>query len=157
MLILRSRMIVKIRPEHVPHILRVFDVESGYRSMLIKTEYSGYSQQVLLANLNLFQENNVFEIVPSIDDLCKDCSKKENCKETDASLFDLFNAELQKLKPNKKLEYFRKALDAVRKEDAFLADSIPFTYLIGKRYTIEELSHIKDNPHKVLEYYFQHH
>ena len=67
---------VKIRPGHVPHVLNVLIVEKSLRASIIKSSYGGYSRGVMLANMHIFDEGNTFEIVPSIDELCEDCSKK---------------------------------------------------------------------------------
>jgi hypothetical protein len=138
--------VIKIRPEHVPHVLRMFDVEEGLRGMLVKSEYWGYSRNVLLANLHLFKEDNIFEIVSSIDDLCRNCPKQEFCKETDATLFIPFTNHLKTLAPNEQERFLEKSLAHISKTRPYLARAFPFSYLIGNQYTLEQLKYIDRNP-----------
>jgi hypothetical protein len=143
--------IVKVRPEHLANILRIFDVEKGLRAMLIKSEYKGYSRDVLLANLHLFNEGNSFEIVPSIDDFCDDCPNQNSCKESDANLFTPFTDHLKRLSPGERRPFLKKSLTYIDKTNSYLALAFPFTFLIGNIYSLKQLRYIGRNPELILD------
>lgn len=141
---------IQLRPEHIPHILRIFEVEPGYEKALIKQEYSNYSRKILLKKIDLFSRSSLFEIVPSIDVLCESCFKKENCDKSDADLFKLFNEDLRNLPKDQQNAFLKNTLQYLKKEIGILADAFPFTHLIGECYTLDELYHIQDNPDEIL-------
>ena len=134
--------LIKIRPEHVPHLLRIFIVEEGYRQMLIKSEYYGYSREIMLTNLHIFREDNIFDIVPSIDDLCKDCPKQRFCTESDATLFAPFTDHLKRIVPEERPNFLKESLAHIGKTEIYLAKAFPFSFLIGNQYTLEQLKYI---------------
>lgn len=146
---------VKIRPEHVSNLLELIRIPQGLRKAAVQRMQSDYTREMLLKNLNLISEYHAYEIVPSIDDFCDDCRNKDQCGETDATLFDFLNAALQKLPLEGRASYLKRALKGMKRVDpahAHLVDSFPFTHLIGKIYSVEELERIKSHPEEALKH-----
>lgn len=137
---------IKIRPKHVPHVLRLFAVEQGMEKMLIDKEWNqGYSTEVLLESLPNLSRDAPYEIVPSTEDvLCDLCQEKypeRDCSEADATLFDPINNHLRTLPKEERekvlREFFRKV-----EEEPLLVKAYPFCSLIGNTYSLQELEEI---------------
>ncbi len=138
---------IKVRPEHVTHILRLFTVEQGMERMLINKEWDEKcSRGILLESLPNLSRDAPYEIVSSTEDvLCSLCQEKypeKDCSETDATLFDPINNHIKNLPEKERTrilrEFFKKGLD-----NPLLVRAYPFCSLIGNTYPLQELEKIE--------------
>lgn len=115
-------LVVKLRPEHVPHILNIANVEEELREDFVRANYSGYSQAVFLNSLKLLNEHNIFEMVSGPDDICRLCNSPYQCKSNPMDLENTIG------------EFYL--------TDRTLAKALAYVSHVGKKYTFEQLKSI---------------
>ena len=76
---------------------------------------------------------------------------KKYCGESDATLFAPFMDHLKRLHKAERMDFLKKSLSHIARNEPYLARAFPFAYLIGNHYTLEELWHIDRNPEVILD------
>lgn len=148
---------IQIRPEHLPLFLYYVENPDEIEDMFLFSYEFGsdrnppYSYPSFIENLKgIFDGINSrtrILIVPSLDDICVRCAKKEECRESDTKLFEDVDKFLQSVpleQKQAKLDLFLKYVREGSQTNAFLAQSYSFTPLIGQSFNISELIQIRD-------------